>query len=118
MEWVLTLFYWIAGFISISILVMFFVFATIAEARSDAAKKEQKIIVSIASILMIVLIGWGIFKIFTSLSSEGIEIVFYLVYAFLFTGFMGWLFSPSKKSDSVKSKVNEKVITSLKFDQN
>ena len=118
MEWVLTLFYWIAGFIGISILGMFFVFASIAEARSDAAKKEQKIIVSIASILFIALIGWGIFKFFTSLSSEGIEIVFYLVYAFLFTGFMGWLFSPSKKTDSVKNKVAKKAITSLKFEKN
>lgn len=100
MEWILTLVYWIAGFIGFSLLVMFLVFGSIMETRSESAKKDQKIIVTMTSILIIALAGWGVFKFFTSLSSEGIEIVFYLVYAFLFTAFMGWLFSPSKKRNS------------------
>jgi len=93
-------------------------FTSIMEARSASAKKEQKIIVSVASILIIALVGWGIVEFFTSLSSEGMKIIFYVGYTFLFTAFMGWLFSPSKKSDSERSKVKKKVISSLKFEQN
>ena len=65
MDLILSIFLWIAGVFGSVLLFMTIVFASIAEARSESSKRDQSMVLSIASILLIVLIGMAGLSLFS-----------------------------------------------------
>ena len=72
MDLILSIFLWIAGVLGFVLLFMTIVFASIAEARSESSKRDQSMVVSIASVLLIVLIGMAGLSLF---SDTGVDVV-------------------------------------------
>jgi hypothetical protein len=137
MDWIVSILLWGAGFLGLFFLTM--------DTRSSTSKNDQSIVVTVISILLLVLIGSGVYSLSVGepsttpierstvdlkevgapvkasaqpvTTSDNSEVFLWLFYALFFFSFFAWLFSPSNESESAKEILQKKLRATVMLDQ-